>query len=78
MKKLGFAVLGLVGILALGGCAASTEAKITDGQVKTRAVTLETGEVVDCIFWVPVDSSGFASAEGSQMQCFVRVEEDVQ
>lgn len=75
MKKFGLVGLGLAGILALGGCAASTEAKITDGQVKTRAVTLETGEVVDCIFWVPIDSSGVASAEGSQMQCFVRIEE---
>lgn len=62
-------------LVTMTGCAVSTEAKITDGQVKTRSVTLETGEVVDCVFWVPVDGSGVASAEGAQMQCFVRIEQ---
>ena len=61
-------IIGLAA-LTLTGCAASAAAKISDGQIKSRTVTLTDGRHVECVFWVPVDNTGVASAEGAQMSC---------
>lgn len=55
--------------IGLTGCAASAAGKVGDGQLVSRAVTTSDGRDVECIFWVPVNNTGVASAEGAQMDC---------
>lgn len=53
----------------LVGCAASAEAKSGEGNTVARYVALPDGDRVLCVFWVPVDSVGVATAEGAQISC---------
>lgn len=63
------ACVALAGVVALTGCAASAAGKVGDGQLVSRYVELPEGGQVLCVFWVPVDNTGVASAEGAQMDC---------
>lgn len=69
MKKILTTALAAAALLGLAGCAASTEAKTGPGQVLAKTVELPDSRQVVCVFWVPVDASGVASAEGAQMDC---------
>jgi outer membrane lipoprotein SlyB len=55
--------------LALTGCAASTDAKTGPGQVTSKLIPTVDGGNVECVFWVPVDGTGYAEAQGAQMDC---------
>ena len=68
MRKLALVVI-VTAALALTGCAASTEAKSGAGTTTARNVDLPDGGTVTCVFWVPIDTAGVASAEGAQMSC---------
>jgi len=68
-KKIIAATVICLAALTLAGCASSASAKISDGQVKSRMVKLSDGRSVECVFWVPVDNSGVATANGAQMSC---------
>jgi hypothetical protein len=69
-KKITIAGAELFAALTLAGCATQADQKITDGQVVTRTVELPSGTEVECVFWVPIDNLGKATAEGAQMQCW--------
>lgn len=69
MKKAIATVALVVAALGMTGCAASAAGKVGDGQLVSRTVELPDGGEVLCVFWVPVDNTGVASAEGAQMDC---------
>lgn len=69
MRKILAACVVAASALAFTGCAASAAGKVGDGQLVSRSVTTSDGRQVECVFWVPVDNTGVASAEGAQMDC---------
>ncbi|MEO6115991.1 MAG: hypothetical protein ABIP33_06365 [Pseudolysinimonas sp.] len=67
-KSITIALAALIATTALAGCASTTPAKITTGQVTSKIVKTPAGNVA-CIFWVPVTNAGVADADGAQMSC---------
>jgi len=62
-------IIAVAAGVALTGCAANADAKTGPGQTVARYVDLPDGNQVLCVFWVPVDNTGVASAEGAQLSC---------
>lgn len=69
MKKI-IAVIGAAALaIGISGCAASADAKSGAGNTAARHVDLPDGGQVLCVFWVPVDNTGVATAQGAQLSC---------
>jgi ABC-type glycerol-3-phosphate transport system substrate-binding protein len=69
VKKVVAVALAAVAMLGLAGCGASAAAKAGEGNTVARYVDLPDGGQVLCVFWVPVDNTGVATAEGAQISC---------